>query len=251
MASDIQPVHIQSPNGELFGMYHPADRKDLVVVMCPPFAEEKKTSYRVFHEQAVALAAAGVPSLRFDYSGTGDSRGDFREGTVGRWLEDVAAASDFARSKTNAERICLLGLRMGGSIAACCPSDKLVLWQPLMEPSVYLKANVKKQAMRQKMIGGGSGPAAGEIDGYAVTDALAESISMMRVELVHSDCLLVQVSYTEEVLAEYAPYREREGIDLRAVRMEPFWSRLGRVDAGPLIRLTAEWVVGSGATAGR
>jgi len=247
----VEPVTITSSSGELFGMYHPADRDDLVVVMCPPFAEEKKTSYRTFHEQAAALAAAGVPSLRFDYSGTGDSQGDFRESTIGRWLEDVAAASDFARSKAKAEKICLLGLRLGSSIAACCPSDRLVLWQPLMEPATYLRANVKKQAMRQKMIGGGSGPAAGEIDGYVVTDALAESISMMRVELVHSDCLLVQVSYTEKVLAEYAPYREREGIELRAVRMEPFWSRLGRVDAGPLIRLTAEWIAGGGATAGR
>jgi alpha/beta superfamily hydrolase len=240
----MEPVTISTPRGDLFGAYHAADGNDLVVVVCPPFGEEKKTSYRVLYEQAEALAASGVPVLRFDYYGTGDSEGDFRESTVGRWIEDVASASEFALSRSNAQRLCLLGLRLGGSIAACCRSDRLVLWQPLTEPGTYLKANIKRQALRQKLIGG-AGPGAGEMDGYVVTDELSRSIRAMKVEIVHSDCFLVQVSYTEKVLSEYAGYREREGVEFRAVRLEPFWQRLGRVDARSLIDLTTEWIVRS------
>lgn len=39
-------------------------------------------------------AAAGLGYLRLDYSGTGASGGDFAEGTLDRWLDEVVAAID-------------------------------------------------------------------------------------------------------------------------------------------------------------
>ena len=249
MARDIEPISIQSSGRKLFGVYHSAGKNDCVVVMCPPFAEEKKASYRVLYEQAQALASAGVPVLRFDYSGTGDSDGAFEESTADQWIEDIAAASEFARTQARTEQVCLLGLRLGGTLAASFGSDRLVLWQPLMDPHAYLRGNLKRQAMRRKLVGGESGPVAGEIDGYTVTDALGQSIERLHAEIVHDNCLLVQISYADKILPEYASYRERRGIDLRTIRLEPFWNRLGRVDAGELIRLTTEWIVRSSATA--
>ena len=39
-------------------------------------------------------AAAGLACLRLDYSGTGSSGGDFAEGTLDRWLDEVVSAID-------------------------------------------------------------------------------------------------------------------------------------------------------------
>ena len=58
-------------------------------------------------------AAAGLASLRFDYSGTGSSGGDFADGTLVRWLEEVVAMIDLLVDGP----VLLVGSSMGGWIA--------------------------------------------------------------------------------------------------------------------------------------
>ncbi len=65
--------------------------------------------------EALDLWAAkeGRACLRFDYSGHGESGGDFREGTIGRWLEEaVAVYRHFAKGPQ-----VVVGSSMGGWIA--------------------------------------------------------------------------------------------------------------------------------------
>src|SRR6185312_14728923 len=58
-------------------------------------------------------AAEGRACLRFDYSGHGESEGDFREGTIGRWLaESLAVYARFAQGPQ-----ILIGSSMGGWLA--------------------------------------------------------------------------------------------------------------------------------------
>jgi len=58
-------------------------------------------------------AEQGRACVRFDYSGHGESGGDFREGTIGRWLEDsLAVYRAFAKGPQ-----ILIGSSMGGWIA--------------------------------------------------------------------------------------------------------------------------------------
>jgi pimeloyl-ACP methyl ester carboxylesterase len=55
----------------------------------------------------------GRACIRFDYSGHGESGGEFVDGTVGRWLEDSAAVFErFARGPQ-----VLIGSSMGGWLA--------------------------------------------------------------------------------------------------------------------------------------
>ena len=58
-------------------------------------------------------AAAGLAYLRFDYSGTGSSGGDFADGTLTRWLEEVVSAIDLLVDGP----VLLIGSSMGGWLA--------------------------------------------------------------------------------------------------------------------------------------
>jgi pimeloyl-ACP methyl ester carboxylesterase len=58
-------------------------------------------------------AAAGLGFLRIDYSGTGASGGDFAEGTLDRWLDEVLAAIDFLVEGP----VLVIGSSMGGWLA--------------------------------------------------------------------------------------------------------------------------------------
>ena len=59
-------------------------------------------------------AARGLGCLRLDYSGTGQSAGEFADGTLERWLDEVLAAIDRAAPR---DRLILAGSSMGGWIA--------------------------------------------------------------------------------------------------------------------------------------
>jgi pimeloyl-ACP methyl ester carboxylesterase len=58
-------------------------------------------------------ALHGYPMLRFDYSGTGSSSGEFTDGTLDRWVDEATAALD---QLTNGQ-VVLVGSSMGGWIA--------------------------------------------------------------------------------------------------------------------------------------
>lgn len=80
------------------------------------------------------LAAAGVPVLRFDYQGIGDSEGDDRHGQfvmdfygfiqTGGFKGDVAAAASYLRSRVGPQRLIVGGL-CGGAISALFASPML------------------------------------------------------------------------------------------------------------------------------
>ncbi len=58
-------------------------------------------------------AENGLACLRLDYSGHGASGGDFKRGTISRWLEEAIAV---VRAKSSS-RVVLIGSSMGGWIA--------------------------------------------------------------------------------------------------------------------------------------
>ncbi len=58
-------------------------------------------------------ATRGLGCLRFDYSGTGSSGGDFADGTLDRWLDEILAAIDLLTDGP----LILAGSSMGGWLA--------------------------------------------------------------------------------------------------------------------------------------
>jgi alpha/beta superfamily hydrolase len=115
-----QPVHFGPADQPIAGWWHPvAGHTPLTVVICAPFGLEDLSAYRSLRYLAQLLNAAGLPTLRFDYAGCGDSAGDSDEGDqLPAWLDSIDAAIDLARTLSGAQRVALVGVRLGALLAA-------------------------------------------------------------------------------------------------------------------------------------
>ncbi len=126
-----QPIWFGAPECPLFGWWHPAAGAAvpaLAVLLCPPLGHEDLATHRPLRRLAMRLAAAGLPVLRVDLPGTGDSA-DAAEGEDGRaWPEAAQRALDLAadelRRRSGAPRLALVGLRLGALMAARCAAGR-------------------------------------------------------------------------------------------------------------------------------
>lgn len=93
-------------------------------------------SGKLLYDLAHHLAKAGMPTLRFDFAGCGESDGEFNRMTVLGELLDGMAIIDFVRRQVGAKKIFLIGHSQGGVVASMLAGyyrdlvDKLVLLAP-------------------------------------------------------------------------------------------------------------------------
>ncbi|WP_321952410.1 hypothetical protein [Paraburkholderia bannensis] len=131
-----------------FGWLHPADGRT-GVVLCNPFGYDALCTHRGWRKLAERLAAAGLPTLRFDYPGTGDAAGmEDDPGRVEAWLDSIGAAVRHLRAWTGVTRVALVGLRLGATLAAVAAQrigasdegiDDLVLLAPPVTGRRYIR----------------------------------------------------------------------------------------------------------------
>jgi pimeloyl-ACP methyl ester carboxylesterase len=132
-----EPVCLQLDPHPVLGYVHlPANRAPgaTAVLLCPPFGWDELCSYRARRAWAAALAQAGLPALRIDLPGAGDSGGmPSSENLLSAWIGAVAGAAAWLRDRTGVARLAVIGLGLGGMVAweaaaAGAPIDDLVLW---------------------------------------------------------------------------------------------------------------------------
>ena len=114
------------------------------VIVCPPIGYEQLHAHRSLRHLADRLAHEAVPVLRFDWHGTGDSAGvDEDGGRVATWMANVRDAVQWMRQRLGCRQISLIGLRLGGTLAAIAAPDleidNLVLWAPVMKGRAYVR----------------------------------------------------------------------------------------------------------------
>ncbi len=146
------------------------------VIFFHGFTGDRMESHWLFVKCSRALAGAGIASLRFDFYGSGESEGEFREATVEGEIRDAGAAVEFFERQQgiDARRLGVLGLSLGGAIAASVAhrmrARALVLWAALAHPS-HLRA---LSEMSTKPIPGAGG--AREYSGHEVSSRFLEPI---------------------------------------------------------------------------
>jgi len=144
----VIPYYFGTSERRLFGVYEPAaeDRNSrrCAAVLCHPWGSEYIYAHRALRQLATRLCAAGIHTLRFDYYGTGDSGGDLSETDLDGWSGDIETAIEEIRNSTGAERVVLVGLRLGATLSAAVAArkhngvDALVLWDPIVSGVAYL-----------------------------------------------------------------------------------------------------------------
>ncbi len=110
------------------------------VIFFHGFTGDRMESHWIFVKCARALAKAGIAALRFDFYGSGESDGEFREVTLQSEIADAKTAVEFLRRRKGIDsgRLGLCGLSLGGAIAATVAkwsrARALVLWSALAHP---------------------------------------------------------------------------------------------------------------------
>jgi uncharacterized protein len=148
-----RPIVFRCADSELLGILHPgaADARDgvAIVVGGPQY---RVGSHRQFVLLARRLAAAGIPVLRFDYRGMGDSGGDLRSfDDIGA---DIRAAIDtLIEHRPQVRRAILWGLCDAASaIAVYAQSDPRVAGVAILNPWVRTETGEARAFLRHYYI---------------------------------------------------------------------------------------------------
>ena len=130
--------------GDCFGWLHQAAGGSRGVVLCAASGFEALGAHQSWRVLADRLAAAGLPTLRFDYPGCGDLLGDGGgPGATEASISSIRQAAEFLRRQTGVSEIALLGLRLGAAFAleaalADNAVDSLALVTPVLRGKSFL-----------------------------------------------------------------------------------------------------------------
>ena len=142
----MNPFYFGTSAKPLYGVYYPprgGTARDVGIVLCYPMGQEYMRAHRAFRQLSNLLARAGFHVFRFDYYGTGDSGGDADVGTLTQWQEDIRAAIEELKDTAGVQKVALVGLRLGASLATVAAAGRsdvasVTLWDPVTDGAGYL-----------------------------------------------------------------------------------------------------------------
>lgn len=255
---------------ELFGMLHLPDQvaRPCGLVLCHPFGEEKLWAHRVYVAFAREMARRGIPALRFDYRGNGDSAGEFAASSLSTAVADTQRAIAELASRTGVSRVVLAGLRFGAIVASQVAEaredvDALLLWAPIVDGgkyvqellrinlttqmAVYREIRAERTALVEEMRAGRTV----NIDGYEMSIGMHDELSAVKLhgapKRFAGRCLIVQVDKSPQA----RPSADLEALrtqypraTLLAAQEDPFWREIERFyDTAPdLVDKSLAWL---------
>ena len=142
------PVLFRCGSDRLLGMLHLPPSGALVGVLIVVGGPQTRVgSHRLFVKMARSLAAIGIPVMRFDHRGIGDSEGEVRR--YDAISDDIRAACDAFQSSSGVESIVLWGLCDAASAALLYAStDERVKGLVLLNPWVRTDLTLARTYIR-------------------------------------------------------------------------------------------------------
>ncbi len=143
----VKHIEIVNKDGKTLRGYYdePVNFNGDVVVMFHGFTGNKTEHACHFRNMSRILSENGIGSLRLDFSGNGESDGDFNDFTYDTALAEALQIVEYAEKLEGFKRLILLGFSMGGAFAAQIASmiktrcHKLVLWSPAGNIDVLIR----------------------------------------------------------------------------------------------------------------
>lgn len=137
-------ITVEHDGARIHGMLHlPKEMPgpSPAVMLLHGFTGSSNSDNRILVRQARYLAEAGIAALRFDFRGSGQSEGEFCDMTLSGETSDALLMLDLLSRQPHIDpaRLGILGLSMGGAIAACVLARRndvraAVLWAPVAYP---------------------------------------------------------------------------------------------------------------------
>lgn len=159
---DEHPFYFSCNGSRIFAILHSPEQRaggesGKGYIFCAPLGEEQVRTRRIFTTFARELARRGSWVLRFDYRGEGDSDGHFEDASLETRVEDVRAAISELRRRAGVERVGLLGLRLGGTLALLAGAERgevedLILWAPIVDIYGYLYSALRANLATQTLV---------------------------------------------------------------------------------------------------
>jgi pimeloyl-ACP methyl ester carboxylesterase len=137
----------------------PENKGNTAVLVVPPFGWEDICSYRSLRILSESLSANGIPSMRYDLPGTGDSSGGSQDpALVDAWIKSVGDAAAELRAVTGMQNIAVIGIRLGAMLAIAAAHaeaelNNLILWGPAATGRALLRELRAFQQMEQSSSG--------------------------------------------------------------------------------------------------
>lgn len=167
----------------------------LGVLFAGPLFHEQPRSRRLLAEVASGFAAIGLPTLRFDFYGTGDSGGDGEETDFASMSEDLAVATAALRADAAVDHVAVVAMR-GASLPVSRwvreggDASLLVLWEPVLDGAGWLqaleRADVAERHCANRYSGapaGGGFGSDGQLMGQRTSTRLRQDIADARFDL--------------------------------------------------------------------
>ena len=149
-------VELNTDKGILRGMLHIPEVANETrypgVILYHGFSGNRMEPGFMFVRFSRLLAKHGIASVRFDFPGSGESDGIFTDMTISGEIDDAGSILDYFRSldMIDENRIIILGLSMGGSVAGYLAGSRfsdikgLVLWAPAGEFRLFIEKREKQ-----------------------------------------------------------------------------------------------------------
>ncbi|AEH49427.1 alpha/beta fold hydrolase [Parageobacillus thermoglucosidasius] len=123
-----------------------------VVIICHGFISTRIGIDRLFVQTAHYLASRGMPVVRFDYAGCGESSGEYGNNRLEDLIYQTRSVIDYVKNTESFKNnpIILLGHSLGGAVALLTAAidtrvDSLILWAPSANPYDDITRIVKTQ----------------------------------------------------------------------------------------------------------
>ena len=137
---------------DLYGVcYYPQKiKKNKAILICHPLGVDHVRTQFIINKLSKNLSKLGHSVFRFDYLGTGNSKGDAQQSDCQIWTSNIEEAYQEIFSRTNSDDISVVGIRLGATLISGTNTSlfsKLIYWDPIEDGSTYL-SNLERLTKR-------------------------------------------------------------------------------------------------------